>query len=924
MKKEYCVISHTHWDREWYFTFEQFRYRLVKMMDHLLNILEEDPDYIFHLDAQTIVLEDYLEIRPHKKDLLEKYIGEGRLLVGPWYVQNDFYLTSGEATIRNLMIGTKIAKRFGNCAKTGYIPDQFGNISQLPQIFNQFGIDTCLLGRGYSFYTVGPGGRRKRRMTYPEFRWRGKDGSEVLSVRFTVWYNNAQRFSEDENKNVRLLDLIEKMYGGACDMPYYLLMNGVDHLEPQEHLNDILRRTNRLIGDRGKLIQCTMEEFTDKIKAFIREHHMTIDEWCGELRQGEDYDLLKGTLSSRVYLKQRNTKAQNMLQNSIEPIYAFADLLGLEGLYPKDYLEYLWKLLIQNHPHDSICGCGTDAVHKNAEDRFARWEEVAGELLHDGMDTIASRITRKDMEKDDYLITVWNTTEEKRSGIARLSVRVPEEEGMKGFSLTDENGQNIPFEVVGKYREAMRSTSPINLPGLIDCDTFETEIQVKDIAPMGYTSFILKKSGQEVPVCQEENALVRTYAMENDYLKVDIREGGSVDVTDKKTGRVCRDLITLEDSGDFGNAYVYEPVEGDVPVSSKAFPQSIAGNRDSNLVQSGTIAYDMILPEEYDIVKKERSLHTCRNRVEITLSLEKDSRILDISCRVQNVSRDHRLRMLFRTGISSDFTYAGAPFDIIKRDRRDVLKGIANGTQPNDGCIYITAQDAENNAGEQGMAILNEGLYEYEHLLSGEIAVTLLRGNHWMSRVEDRTQKHPERQEGLECLGTQALHLGFCPNTTKSGALHLLKQFANELIAFYQPYDVRKFTGGRPAVQNTEIKELFFRESPYKEITLNRSTSLFTVGGAEMMVTAVKKAEDGQSIVVRLYNTTDRNVRFEISGSVACEKAMQLRADETYLHDLELKDGHTVKMKAKPCEIITIGWVKNPHVKDSPSLEGEL
>lgn len=280
--------------------------------------------------------------------------------------------------------------------------------------------------------------------------------------------------------------------------------------------------------------------------------------------------------------------------------------------------------------------------------------------------------------------------------------------------------------------------------------------------------------------------------------------------------------------------------------------------------------------------------------------------------------------MLFRTGISSDFTYAGTPFELIKRDRRDVRKGIANGTQPNDGSIYITTKDGEDNAEGRGMAILNEGLYEYEHLLSGEIAVTLLRGNHWMSRVEDRTQKHPERQEGLECPGTHTLHLGFCPNTTKSGALHLLKQFANELVAFYQPYDLRKFTGGRPAVQDTEIKELFFRESPYKKTTLNRSASLFTVNGAEMMVTAVKKAEDGQSILVRLYNTTDRDVRFEISSSVACEKAMQLRADEMQLHDLDLKDGHTVEMQAKPCEIITIGWVKKPHKRDGRSLEGEL
>ncbi len=63
------VIPHTHWDREWYATFQQFRMRLVHVIDALLDVLERDPDFThFNLDAQTIVLQDYLEIRPEKRD----------------------------------------------------------------------------------------------------------------------------------------------------------------------------------------------------------------------------------------------------------------------------------------------------------------------------------------------------------------------------------------------------------------------------------------------------------------------------------------------------------------------------------------------------------------------------------------------------------------------------------------------------------------------------------------------------------------------------------------------------------------------------------------------------------------------------------------------------------------------------------------
>ena len=108
------VISHTHWDREWYLTHEQFRFRLVALVDRLLDLLDADPDYKhFHLDGQTIVLEDYLEVRPDQRERLRRRIGSGRLLVGPWYVMPDMFLVSGEALVRNLALGHRIAESFG-------------------------------------------------------------------------------------------------------------------------------------------------------------------------------------------------------------------------------------------------------------------------------------------------------------------------------------------------------------------------------------------------------------------------------------------------------------------------------------------------------------------------------------------------------------------------------------------------------------------------------------------------------------------------------------------------------------------------------------------------------------------------------------------------------------------------------------------
>ncbi|PIP13836.1 MAG: alpha-mannosidase, partial [bacterium (Candidatus Stahlbacteria) CG23_combo_of_CG06-09_8_20_14_all_40_9] len=165
------IVSHTHWDREWYLPYETMRLRLVDMMDTLLGIMDSDSDYrYFTLDGQTVVLEDYLEIRPEMREKLRNYIKDGRILVGPWYTLPDEFLVSGEALVRNLLLGHRIASDFGRVIETGYLPDMFGHISQLPQILCGFGISTAVLWRGV-------GGEEA------EYILQGPDGSEVFLCR---------------------------------------------------------------------------------------------------------------------------------------------------------------------------------------------------------------------------------------------------------------------------------------------------------------------------------------------------------------------------------------------------------------------------------------------------------------------------------------------------------------------------------------------------------------------------------------------------------------------------------------------------------------------------------------------------------------------------------------------------------------------
>ena len=190
------VVSHTHWDREWYLTFEQYRARLVDLVDGVLDRMAGDPRFaFFHLDGHSIVVEDYLEIRPERFDDIERVVQQGKLLIGPWYIIPDEALPGGEALVRYFLRGHRVAKMFGPVMKVGYIPDPFGQIAHMPAILNGFGITDATMWRGTD---------DSPKTT--EFFWRSPDGSEVLAIHKPMGYGVGATLP----RNVKMLRLVHR------------------------------------------------------------------------------------------------------------------------------------------------------------------------------------------------------------------------------------------------------------------------------------------------------------------------------------------------------------------------------------------------------------------------------------------------------------------------------------------------------------------------------------------------------------------------------------------------------------------------------------------------------------------------------------------------------------------------------------------
>jgi mannosylglycerate hydrolase len=175
MPKKYIihVISGTHWDREWRHTAEQSKPRLVELIDSMIEILENNENYkVFCLDGGMVVLEDYLTIRPEKKEKLKKLAKSGRISLANWYTLPEMFTVAAEALIRNLKLGQQMAKEYGGAMKSGYTPTSYGQISQLPQIYKEFGIDNAIFYRGTTKY-----------LYKPLFLWEGLDGSKLHVLR---------------------------------------------------------------------------------------------------------------------------------------------------------------------------------------------------------------------------------------------------------------------------------------------------------------------------------------------------------------------------------------------------------------------------------------------------------------------------------------------------------------------------------------------------------------------------------------------------------------------------------------------------------------------------------------------------------------------------------------------------------------------
>ncbi|HEY8491522.1 MAG TPA: glycoside hydrolase family 38 C-terminal domain-containing protein [Dehalococcoidia bacterium] len=836
------VVSHAHWDREWYLPFQEFRMRLVRMMDQLLEILDTNPDYrSFMLDGHTLLVDDYLEVRPERRDDILRHVRTGRLLMGPWYVLADEFLPSGEAHIRNLLTGLRAARRFGEPMMVGYLPDAFGQIAAMPQILRGFGIDAAVMWRG-----VG------REAVQCEFFWRSPDGSEVLTVHLPYGYGvMAGCPSTPERLRERIRDVLARLEPYVAT-GHLLLMNGADHLMPLADLPRRLAMAGRLVPGL-EVEHGTLPEFVRRVREAIGER---ADQWPrleGEFRSGERAHLLPGVLSARMWIKQRNRATEIRLSRWAEPFTAWASAATGAGarLAWAPLLRQSWRYLLQNQPHDSICGCSVDQVHEEMKTRYDWADQIAERAAREALEVLASRVGAGPAGR----LVVFNPARGPRTDYVEAAVRVPA--GTPAVRLLDPEGGEVPVQVL-RRRDAFLLNEGVPVAPDPEHEVLEIGLVARDVPSLGYRALTVEPASR--PAAEGPRGAAGPGTIENEHFAVQADPtDGTVVVRDKATGRVYRGLNRLVDGGDRGDEYTYCAPEEDRLVAAPAGPPSVRVAEAGPARLTLEIGAVYRLPRGLEPDRRRRSAATVDCPVTTRVSLYPGVRRVDFQTTVENWAEDHRLRVHFPTGLFAEESHAEAHFGVLRRavslpDGCDGWPEPPVGTQPQKAFVDVCD-------GERGVAVANRGLPEYEALAEGDgitLALTLLRCVGWLSRDDLASRKGHAgpmiETPGAQCLGRHTFEYAFIPHAGDWRAvLHEAHRFEAPMRAVVAAGE----GDGWPAAR-----------------------SLVHAEPEALVVSAVKPAEDDDGVVVRLYNATLEPVRGRLEVGFPYARALRTNLDE--------------------------------------------
>ena len=903
MKRKIHVVPHSHWDREWYFTTSRSKVYLMKDLGDVLDTLESDPEFkYFMVDAQGSLLDDYIKWRPQDKERITKLVKMGKLVIGPWYTQTDQLVISGESIVRNMYYGMKRCESFGKYMNVGYVPDSFGQSGNMPQIYREFGIEDTLFWRGVSDDMV----------EHTDFNWKGDDGSVVFTTQIPFGYYIGGKIPEDPKENDEFWEkeCLEKA-GGRSATRHIYFPNGFDQAPIRTNLPQLIKERNEKDPENEYVISC-IEDYIKDVKSEKPE----LEEVQGELVIAKHMRIHKSIFSSRSDLKVMNTQIQNYVTNVMEPLLTISYNLGNE--YPHEAVAEIWKLLFENSAHDSIGSCISDTANEDVYVRYKQARDIAINLVE-----LHSRLIATNVKNSaDMTFTLINTLPQKREDTVIVKTYVP---GGK-FAIVDEKGNNVDYTIIQS-----RDLTDYVLSQIITIDpsrkfyipdhVFEVTMAIKanDVPALGYVQYSVDTEKDSHKEMEEKSVL------ENEYYTVEVAKDGSLTIVDKKNNVTYKNQGILVENGDDGDSFNYSPPRKDLEVFSNESESSVKISG-SDVYSQAVIHFDMVVPENLE--ERAEGKVSVTMPVDMTVALRKGSKVIDFNVKVDNKGLYHRLCVVFDSQIISAFNYADQQFGLIKRpnyyekEMKLYMESMNNRSEKKAGIqelanwandqstwqeppisIEPTQSYVSLTDGKTGVAVIPQGVREYEVLDDSKIRLTLFRTYGFMGK--ENLIYRPGRASGERIIETPAAQLlkqmefnfGF---TTYAGDINdadidtLAKQYDTNM----EVYTYAEFLNGRLIFSQREIEG--------KNDIVH---SLFETEG-NLVVSAIKKAEEDDGYIIRLYNGKDhRNLDDKIKFNFDVKEAYYTNLREEKTEAIKVENNTISVKELSHCKFVTI-WVK--------------
>jgi alpha-mannosidase len=792
------VVPHTHWDREWYEPFESYRFKLVGMVDQLLEVLETDPGFRhFNFDGQIAAIEDYLEIRPGAEPDIARQVAAGRLGVGPWRILMDEFLCSPETIVRNLQQGTSRADSLGGSQRLGYIPDSFGHIAQMPQILRLCGFTEGTVWRGVP-----------RAVDRTEFQWEAPDGSRVRAAYLVTSYSNGAALPETVE------DLLTRTRRMVADLapfepgPVVLAMNGTDHRPPETQIPELFAKANAMQDEFEFRIGSMTEYLADT--AGLPDLPL----WRGEMRSSARANLLMGVLSARMPLKQAEFAASTALERYAEPLSAIAwqDTGRL--------LERAWRWMVENSAHDSVCGCGIDAVADQVLARYQQAARIADLVTADAIEALAERVDTSGVTGE--CVVAWNPSPRARAGVLEVTLTPPG--GPKSLAFRAPDGTIAPAQVLateaqrvvdmtlrgdqlarivptinsrrigelyindisvetGRMTTIRLAMGPV-LDGAIDVEQAKKDVEAV-IARKPSGKFHVVAEGPPLcrvlvaappvgglgwttlePVTAEATggqvARAEGHVVDNGILRAEVQGDGRVTIL-RPDGSTLEDLFGISDGADAGDEYNYSPPDRDLIITEPAEPPVVEVVQDGPVQATLRVTRRFRVPARLDANERGRARKTVWMPVVTDLTLRAGEPFLRASIEIVNEASDHRVRALFPLGTNVTHSHADGAFYVNERGLEGEGDAHEVGLPTFPSRRWVDASD-----GARGLAVFHRGTPEYELVDGRALAVTLLRSVGWLSRQGMRYRAGPAgpmlATPGAQLQGTHRFELAVYPH----------------------------------------------------------------------------------------------------------------------------------------------------------------